>query len=224
MLHGTIGSSVASRRPFGDPNWRHGTQCVLLLPRPAAGSGGPQPRGQRGWQRGTHSTGAISGQLGPHPSTSALRRQARWGDSGHTPRCRGEARLQQGRAPAHSPASGRRRLTMLATSTGSTGGCPNVATLHSKQGQGFQVAHCCEQRGLQARRARARVGNIRKTETLLIVSRQNQISVPPPGDPWSSSGGQAGRVSERRWTRRTPSAGSAAPTTLWSPSSFTPSS
>ena len=25
------------------------------------------------------------------------------------------------------------------------------------------------------------VGNIRKTETLLIVSRQNQITVPPPG-------------------------------------------
>ena len=51
---------------------------------------------------------------------------------------------------------GASRLTMLATSTGSAGGCPNVATLHSKQGQGFQVAHCCEQRGLQARRARAR--------------------------------------------------------------------
>ena len=47
----------------------------------------------------------------------------------------------------------------------------------SKQGQGFQVAHCaerCEQRGLQAR-ARA---HIRQTETLLIVS-QNQITVPP---------------------------------------------
>ena len=46
----------------------------------------------------------------------------------------------------------------------------------SKQGQGFQVAHCaerCEQRGLQAR-AHA---HIRQTETLLIVS-QNQITVP----------------------------------------------
>ena len=104
MLHGTIGSSVASRRPFGDPNWRHGTQCVLL-PRPAAGSGGPQPRGQRGWQRGTHSTGAISGQLGPLPSTSALRRQARWGDSGHTPRCRGgEAAARAG--PGSLPSFG----------------------------------------------------------------------------------------------------------------------
>ena len=151
-------------------------------------------QGRGGTRR--HSAGATSGQLGPRQPRPLRARRSTSSAAGrpltsHTSafsrfsagrRALSRFSKQQGPGSLRSFLGGRRHpMGWRRLLPARRGDGPHVpAQSVSKQGQGFQVAHCaerCEQRGLQAR-AHA---HIRQTETLLLAKTRPQCQTYPGG-------------------------------------------